>query len=39
MATVRAALGERELAVVWAEGRAMSMEQAIAYGLDEAGGS
>ena len=39
LATVRAALGEPEFAAAWAEGRAMSMEQAVAYGLNEAGGS
>ena len=33
MAALRASLAEATLARLWAEGRAMSMEQAIAYAL------
>ena len=32
-AAVRAALGEEAFAVVWAEGRAMTLDQAVAYAL------
>jgi non-specific serine/threonine protein kinase len=35
--TMRVALGELELAAAWAEGRAMSLEQAVAYALDQDG--
>ena len=35
VATVRAALGEAAFAAVWAEGRAMTMEQAIAEALNQ----
>jgi len=31
----RAALGEEAFAAAWAEGRAMTLEQAIAYALEE----
>jgi tetratricopeptide (TPR) repeat protein len=34
--TVREALGEEAFGAAWEEGRAMSLEQAIAYALDEA---
>jgi non-specific serine/threonine protein kinase len=34
VAAVRAALGEAACAAAWAEGRAMSLEQAIEYALD-----
>ena len=34
-AQVRAALGETAFAVAWAEGRAMSLEEAVAYALEE----
>ncbi|HUG38093.1 MAG TPA: hypothetical protein VML54_14135 [Candidatus Limnocylindrales bacterium] len=36
VAAVRAALGDEAFAAAWAEGRAMSMEQAVAYALGEA---
>jgi hypothetical protein len=32
---LRAALGEEAFAAAWAEGRAMSIEQAVEYGLEE----
>ena len=32
---MRAALGKTAFAAAWAEGRAMTLEQAIAYALDE----
>jgi predicted ATPase/class 3 adenylate cyclase len=35
VAVARAALGEEAFAAAWAEGRAMTVEQAIAYALDE----
>jgi hypothetical protein len=35
VAAVRAALGEEAFAAAWAEGRAMSPEQAVQYALDE----
>ena len=35
MAAIRAALNEEAFAAAWAEGRAMSLEQAIAYALEE----
>jgi hypothetical protein len=35
IATIRAALDESQLAAAWAEGRAMTLEQAVAYALDE----
>jgi tetratricopeptide (TPR) repeat protein len=35
-AACRAALGEEAFAAAWAEGRAMTLEQAIAYALEEA---
>jgi predicted ATPase len=35
VAAVRAQLGEEAFAAAWAEGRAMSMEQAIAYALED----
>ena len=35
VSAVRAQLGEAAFASVWAEGRAMALEQAIAYGLEE----
>jgi hypothetical protein len=34
-ARVRPALGEQRFAVAWAEGRAMTLEQAVAYGLEQ----
>ena len=34
-ASMRATLGEAMLAETWAEGRAMTLEQAVAYALDE----
>ena len=34
-AETRAALGEAAFAAAWAEGRAMTLEQAVAYALDE----
>lgn len=34
LATARARLGEERFAVVWAEGRAMTLEQAVAYALE-----
>jgi tetratricopeptide (TPR) repeat protein len=37
LAEVRAALGEQEFAAAWAEGRAMSIEDAIRYALQEPG--
>jgi tetratricopeptide (TPR) repeat protein len=37
VATVRAQLGEAPLAACWAEGRAMTLDQAIAYALEETG--
>ena len=37
-AALRAASLEQEYAAAWAEGRAMSLEQAIAYALEEASG-
>jgi hypothetical protein len=33
-AAIRAQLGEAEVAAAWAEGRAMTMEQAVAYALE-----
>ncbi len=36
IASVRAALGDVAFAAAWAEGRAMSLEQAIAYALEPA---
>jgi len=35
VAAARAQLGEEAFAAAWAEGRAMSLDQAIAYALDE----
>jgi hypothetical protein len=35
IATIRAALGEAAFEAAWAEGRAMTLEQAVAYALDE----
>ena len=35
LAAARAALGDLEFAAAWAEGRAMTLEQAVAYALDE----
>ena len=35
VAAARTELGEEAFAAAWAEGRAMSMQQAIAYALDE----
>jgi predicted ATPase len=35
VATARAALGEEEFAEVWAEGKAMTLEQAVAYALED----
>ena len=35
VATVRAQLDERTYAAAWAAGRALTLEQAIAYALDE----
>jgi predicted ATPase/class 3 adenylate cyclase len=35
-AVARAALGDEEFAAAWDQGRAMSLEQAVAYALDEA---
>jgi hypothetical protein len=35
VATVRAALGDEAFAAAWAEGRAMTLEQAVAYALEE----
>jgi hypothetical protein len=35
VALLRAALGGPAFAAAWAEGRAMSLEQAVAYALDE----
>jgi hypothetical protein len=36
MTDVRASLGDAAFAAAWAEGRAMSMEQAVAYALEGA---
>jgi hypothetical protein len=33
--TARSALGEDAYALAWAEGRSMSLEQAVTYALDE----
>jgi tetratricopeptide (TPR) repeat protein len=38
IAAARAALGERTAAAAWAEGEAMTLEQAIAYALEEPAG-
>jgi hypothetical protein len=38
LAQVKAALGEARMAVLWAEGQAMTSEAAIAYALEEEGG-
>ena len=38
LAAVRTALGEAALVAAWAEGRAMSLEQAIAYVLETIAG-
>jgi hypothetical protein len=35
MATARAALGEAAFAAAWAEGRAMPLDEAVAYALEE----
>ena len=35
IATVRAQLDKATLAAAWADGRAMTLEQAVAYALDE----
>ncbi len=35
LASLRAHLGEEKFNTVWAEGRAMTMEQAMAYALEE----
>ena len=35
LTAVRAAQGEHGIAAAWAEGRSMSLEQAVAYALDE----
>jgi predicted ATPase len=37
LATMRTGLGEESFAAAWAAGRAMSVEQAVAYALDEPG--
>ena len=37
VAAARAALGEEAFAAAWAEGRAMTLEQAIAFALQETG--
>ena len=37
LVTLRAQLGEAPFAALWAEGRAMTLEQAVAYVLDERG--
>jgi hypothetical protein len=37
VAAVRAALGEAALAAAWSEGKAMAVEQAIAYALEAVG--
>jgi hypothetical protein len=37
VAAVRAALGTAPFAAVWAEGRAMTLQQAVAYAIDEPG--
>ena len=34
-ATARAAFGDAAFSTAWAEGRAMTLEQAVAYALDE----
>jgi hypothetical protein len=39
VAGVRAQLGEEALAAAWAEGRAMTMEQAIVYALEGVDGN
>ena len=36
MARLRNAVGEAEFGEAWAEGRAMTLEQAVAYALDDA---
>jgi hypothetical protein len=36
VAVARAQLGETAFAAAWAEGRAMTLEQAVAYALEEA---
>jgi hypothetical protein len=36
LAAVRAQLGEAEMARLWAEGEAMTLEQAVAYALGSA---
>ena len=35
VAAVRVALGEAALAAAWAEGQAMTLEQAVAYALED----
>jgi hypothetical protein len=35
VAATRRSLGEEAFAAAWAEGRAMTLEQALAYALDE----
>jgi hypothetical protein len=35
VAAVRPALGDQAFATAWAEGRAMTLEQAVAYALEE----
>ena len=37
IAAARAALGDDRFAAAWAEGRAMALEQAVAYALEEGG--
>jgi hypothetical protein len=37
LTAIRAKMCEEAFATSWAEGRAMTLEQAIAYALDEAG--
>ena len=39
ISTIRAALDERAFAAAWAEGRAMTLEQAVEYALNEVQGS
>ena len=39
VAPVRAALSEESFATAWAAGKAMTMEQAIAYALEESAGT
>ncbi len=39
VATVRALLGDADFDVAWSEGRAMSLDEAVAYALDDATGT